>query len=198
MQTLSFPLQFTFKVSTLSNDFVAKDANEQTIAYVRQKLLKLISEVTIYSDETRSDVIYQINANKWIDFSATYVFTDRNGRDKGRIARKGWASIWKAHYEIYDENQVQDLVIQEDNAWVKVADAFLNEIPILGIFTGYLFNPSYSVTRPDGTVVARLKKQPSFWGRKFSVEKLGEFEPGEGERILLGLMMMVLLERRRG
>jgi len=30
------------------------------------------------------------------------------------------------------------------------------------------------------------------------IEKLEEFDKGEEERILLGLMMMILLERRRG
>jgi hypothetical protein len=30
------------------------------------------------------------------------------------------------------------------------------------------------------------------------MEKLAEFERGEEERVLLGLMMMILLERQRG
>ena len=45
MQHLNYPLQLTFKVTTLSNDFIIADANEQTIAYVRQKMLKLVEEI---------------------------------------------------------------------------------------------------------------------------------------------------------
>lgn len=198
MKNIQFPLSFSFKISTLSNDFIAKDGNGQTIAFVRQKLLKLIDQIVVYTDESKTNVWYNIKANKWIDFSVTYTFSDTQGKELGRIARKGWASIWKAHYEIFDENQKQDLVVQEENGWVKVADAVLGEIPILGIFTGYLFNPSYKVTRPDGTMVVRLKKEPSFFGRRFTVDKINEFEPGEEQRIVLGLMMMILLERRRG
>ena len=37
-----FPIRLTFKIGTLSNDFVAQNANGETIVYVRQKLLKLI------------------------------------------------------------------------------------------------------------------------------------------------------------
>ena len=37
-----------------------------------------------------------------------------------------------------------------------------------------------------------------FFGRRFSIEKLAEFETGEETRILLAGMMMLLLERRRG
>ncbi|MEM7369706.1 MAG: hypothetical protein AAF587_13970 [Bacteroidota bacterium] len=198
MQNLKFPLHFTFKISTLSNDFVAKDAEERTIAYVRQKMLKLIDEVLVYKDESKSEVKYSIKANKWIDFSAAYLFSDQSGRELGRVARKGWASLWKARYEIYDENQKQDLLIQEENGWVKVIDGMVGEIPILGMLTGYLFNPSYLLTRPDGSEVAKLSKEPSFFGRKFKVEKLAPFEEGEETRIVLGLMMMILMERRRG
>ena len=198
MQNLKFPLQFQFKITTLSNDFIALDSSGATVAYVKQKMFKLVDEIGVFSDELKVTKLFSINANKWVDFSATYTFTNDRGQDIGRIARKGWKSIWKSRYEIYDDKQKQDLLIQEENAWVKVGDAFLSEIPILGILTGYLFNPAYIVTRPNGTQVVRLKKEPSFFGRKFTVTKLNEFETGEEARIVLGLMMMILLERRRG
>jgi hypothetical protein len=198
MKNIQFPVQFTFKIGTLSNDFLVEDAMGNDIGYVRQKMLKLIDEVVVYDNDLKSNILFTIKANKWIDFSTTYTFTNHLGQEIGRIGRKGWASIWKARYEIFDEKVNQDLLIQEENAWVKVGDALLSEIPILGLFTGYLFNPSYIVTRPDGTEVIRLKKQPSLVGRRFSLEKLNNFEPGEEERVILVLMMMILMERRRG
>lgn len=198
MDNLQFPLSFSFKISTLSNDFLAKDGRGNTLAFVRQKMLKMIDEVQVFNNESKSTLKYTIKANKWIDFSATYTFTNQLGKETGRIARKGWTSLWKTHYEIFDENQKADLVVREENAWIKVADTVLSEIPVLGLFTGYLFNPSYLVTRPDGTPVVRLKKEASLLGRQFAVTKLNAFEPGEEERVVLGLMMMILLERRRG
>ena len=54
------------------------------------------------------------------------------------------------------------------------------------------------VTNNDLQPVARLKKEASFWGRKFEITKLAETVHEDDERMLLGLMMMVLLERRRG
>ncbi|WP_421795068.1 hypothetical protein [Haliscomenobacter sp.] len=198
MKNIQFPVQFTFKIGTLSNDFLVEDAMGNDIGYVRQKMLKMVDEVVVYDNDLKSNILFTIKANKWIDFSATYTFTNHLGQEIGRIGRKGWASIWKARYEIFDEKANQDLLIQEENGWIKVADAVLSEIPILGLFTGYLFNPSYIVTRPDGTEVIRLKKQPSLVGRRFLLEKLNNFEPGEEERVILGLMMMILMERRRG
>jgi len=198
MNKLQFPLDLTFKISTLSNDFVTQDANGITVAYVRQKMLKLIDEIQVYTDESRSELIYTIKANQWLDFSASYAFTDAKGKDIGRVARKGWASLWKANYDIFDEQQIKQLFVREENPWAKVFDTLLSEVPFLNLLTGFFFHPTYSVARPDDTKIARLSKVSSFFGRKFVIEKLAEFEKGEEERILLGLMMMILLERRRG
>jgi len=198
MNKLQFPLNLTFKISTLSNDFVITDANGMTIAYVRQKMLKLIEEIDVFSNESRSEINYTIKANKWLDFSASYVFKDKNGKDVGHIARKGWASIWKASYDIFDESHLNGLPVREENPWAKVFDSLLGEVPVLNFLTGYFFHPSYGVSRPDGVKIARLSKVNSFFGRRFVIEKIAEFESGEETRILLGLMMLILLERQRG
>lgn len=198
MSALQYPLKFTFKIGTFANDFTAKDSSGTTIAYVKQKMFKLKEKVTVYSDETQSKAMFEINADKWLDFNTAYSFTTMENVGIGKVARKGWRSLWKAKYELYDEKDQQDLVIQEEKAWVKVMDALFSELPFLGILTGYFFNPSYIVSRPDGTLVARISKDRSFFGRKFTVAKLNEFESGEEMRVLLGTMMMLLLERRRG
>jgi uncharacterized protein YxjI len=198
MQHLNYPLQLTFKVTTLSNDFIIADANEQTIAYVRQKMLKLVEEIQVYTNDDRAEQIYTIRANKWLDFSTTYAFTDRQEMEIGRVARRGWASLWKATYDIFDASQKNALQVREENPWAKVGDAVLGQIPGLNLLTGYLFHPTYGVSRPDGTLVARLSKVQSFLGRKFVIDKLADFLPGEEEPMVLGLMMMILLERQRG
>jgi len=154
--------------------------------------------VQVFGDTNQSELKYEIRADQWLDFNASYSFTDAGGNNLGRIVRKGWRSMWKANYQLFDENDQQDMEIKEKNAWVKVWDSLLSELPLVGLFTGYLFNPSYTLTRPDGTLVCTFKKEASFFGRKFTLHKEAAFEKGEEERILLGMMMMVLLERRRG
>lgn len=195
---LQFPLQLTFNIGTLSNDFVAQDCNGNTICYVRQKMLKLIEEVQVYNDENRATLTHTIRADRWLDFSASYQFTNQHGMEIGRVVRKGWSSLWKADYQIFDANKQQDFSIREENPWVKVMDKLLSEMPFIGILTGYFFHPTYIVTRQDGLPVVRLTKVASFWGRKFRIDKLNQMNSSEEERILLGLTMMILLERRRG
>jgi hypothetical protein len=193
-----FPLSFEFKIGTLANDFVAKDAGGSTIAYVRQKMFKFKEAIMIYSDESKSNLLYKINADRIIDFNASYSFTDDSDNTIGRVGRKGMKSLWKANYEIFDHNNDPAYSIGEENPWAKVFDALLGEVPLLGVFTGYLFNPKYGVKNAQGETIVRLAKQPSFFGRKFKMERVGELKEGDSERIMLALMMMVLLERRRG
>ncbi len=195
----NFPLQFTFKIGTFANDFIVTDAEQRNVAYIRQKMLKLKEKVVIYSDESKSKELFHINADKWLDFNTAYTFSVANQpQELGKIVRKGWKSLWKSHYELIDTNGNQEILISEENPWIKFWDGILLQIPILNWFTGYFFNPKYLVTRTDGTIVARLSKEKSFWGRKFQLDQLQEFNKGEELRILLGLMMMILLERRRG
>tara|TARA_R110002051_G_scaffold282226_1_gene343988 strand:- start:138 stop:734 length:597 start_codon:yes stop_codon:yes gene_type:complete len=198
MKNLNFPIKFIFQISTFSNDFNATDATGKTVAYVKQKLFKLKEDISIYENESKTKLNFKITADKWIDFSTAYSFTDAEGKELGKIARKGWASIWKAKYELIDQHKQLQYHIREENAWVKVMDGVLGQIPVLNIFTGYLFNPSYIVTNLKGDKVVRLKKEASFFGRKFEVVKLSDIDLDDEQRILLGLMMMILLERHRG
>ena len=198
MKDLNFPVKLIFKITTLANDFTAKDANDHTIAYVRQKMFKLKEAITVYADESRADVNFKIQADRWLDFSAAYSFTDRNGTEIGKIARKGWASIWKASYDIIDQNENLQYHVQEENAWVKVFDSLLGEVPVLNFFTGYFFNPTYIVTDQNQQIIARLKKERSLLGKEFTIHKEAPIDRDDQERIILGLMMMILLERRRG
>lgn len=197
MNKLQFPLQFQFKVTTLSNDFTVTDASNKTISYVRQKMFKFVDQIDVFKDQSRNEILYKINADKWIDFSAAYSFKDASGTHLGKVARKGWVSLWKSKYEIFDSNNQHKYIIRERNAWVKMFDGIVGEIPIVGAFTGYFLNPKYDVKDLNDKIVMTLTKKPSFFGRKFEVTKTGLNEIPE-ELLILSLKMMVLLERRKG
>lgn len=200
MDSFNYPLTFEFKVTSLANDFSARDANGKVLAYVRQKMFKFKEAISVFTDESRSEVLYTINADRWIDFNASYMFAKGTETDVfGRVGRKGARSLFNAHYEIFDGEGEQEFIIREENPWAKFWDALLGEVPVLGMFTGYFFNPRYIVKRIDGTEVARISKEASFLGRRFKLDKLSDgLQKDESERMLLSLMMMSLLERRRG
>ena len=198
MQNLQYPLFLKFKLTTLSSDFTITDSNENSLAYVRQKMFKLKEDVVVFNNESKSQENFRIRANQWIDFNASYAITDSFGKNLGKIARKGMRSIWKATYNIFDQNDTQKYKVQEENAWVKVLDGMVGEIPIIGMFTGYFLNPSYIVHDNNGKEIYSLKKMPSFFGRKFQLDQINDIPDHEETLVVLSLMMMVLLERAKG
>ena len=198
MQNLQYPLFLKFKLTTLSSDFTITDRNENSLAYVRQKMFRLKEDVVVFNNESKSQENFRIRANQWIDFNASYAITESFGKNLGKIARKGMRSIWKATYNIFDHNENQKYKVQEENAWVKVLDGMVGEIPIIGMFTGYFLNPSYIVHDNNGKEIYRLKKMPSFFGRKFQLDQINDIPDHEETLVVLSLMMMVLLERAKG
>lgn len=195
---LVYPLNFIFHVTTFHSDFSITESNGNILYYVRQKMFRLKEKVEVFSDRNRINKQFTIEAGDWLDFNTNYEFLNENKEREGRLARKGWRSLWKSHYEIFNAADQQIFLVTEKNPWTKFLDSFVGEIPILGFFTGYLFNPSYLVKNKKDEIIAELIKNPSFFGRKFSLKKLGEIDLEEQNNLLLGLFMMILLERNRG
>lgn len=194
-----YPLSLTFKITTLSSDFSVTDVHDNQLFYVRQKMFKLREELTVSRDSSEAQKLYTIKANQWLDFSASYGFVNAAGEYLGSIARKGWASIFKAHYDVFDAEKQHCYTIREENAWIKVLDGIFGDIPIIGLLSGYVFNPAYLVTDHTQLVAVRLVKQPSLLGRRFKLEKMSGFRTAaDEERVLLALSMLLMLERQRG
>lgn len=194
---MNFPLDLSFKKIALSPQVKVSDASGQVVLYTKQKAFKLKEAVTVFADVEQTRPLYTINADRVLDFNAKYNIADTTGRSLGAVARKGRKSLWRAQYEVMDGGS-QPMTIQEENGWVKVGDALFGEIPVLGIFSGYVFNPSYLLTNAAGAPLMRLSKQPAFMEGKFRVEKLAEMSAPDETRAVLSFLMMILLERRRG
>ena len=194
---MDYPLQLSFKLVALAPQIYVRDAAGQLRMYVKQKMFKLKEQVTVFADEAQTVPLYHINADRVIDFNARYNFSAPDGRALGSVRRRGGRSLWRANYEIMRGEEVV-LSIREANPWAKVGDALLGEIPVLGMFAGYFFHPAYTVTRADGGEVLRATKQPAMWEGRYTVDKHAPLSPEDEGLAVLSILMMLLLERRRG
>jgi uncharacterized protein YxjI len=194
---VNYPLQLSFKILAIAKQLSVVDSTGRLVFYVKQKAFKLKEAVTVFADEAQTQALFTINADRVLDFSARYHFTDTQGTTLGSVKRQGMKSLWRSRYDIMEGEQVV-MTIQEANPWAKVFDSLLGEVPVLGMFTGYFFHPAYNVLRPDGAAVMRLVKEPAFFEGKFKLESLGALNEREEIIALLSLLMMVLLERARG
>lgn len=200
---LAYPVKMTFKLLALAPQISVRDANDAEVLYVRQKLFKLKEEITVFADQSQTQRVYSIKADRIIDWSARYHFVNDVDQNLGSVKRQGGRSLWKASYDVLKDEQIE-FHIQEESALVRLMDALFGEIPILGLFSGYIFHPVYLVSRggalgEQGAPVMRMTKKPSLVERNFYVEKIDStLTAQEEERLLLSLFMLTLLERTRG
>lgn len=195
---MNYPLTMTFRILALAPQMHVRDATGATVCYVRQKLLRLKEHVEVFADESQSRLRFDIRADRMIDFSATYRFADAAGRPLGSVRRRGWRSLWRARYDLLDEQGLACGSITEVDPWIAVADRMLDRIPGVSLVTGYILHPAYSLTDATGRELLRLTKQPGFLESRFRIDRCGPCTETEETRGILAFLMMTLLERRRG
>jgi len=194
---MKFPLQLSFKILAIAPQISVTDAAGALQFYVKQKAFKLKESVKVFADAGQTRELYAIDADRVLDFNATYRFTARDGRKLGAVSRKGMRSLWRAQYEITGANG-QALQIREENPWIKVLDGIFADLPLVGLFSGYLFHPAYLVSRADGTQVMRVHKLSAFMEGRYQIDSTVPIAEDEQETVLLSVFMMLLLERFRG
>ena len=108
--------------------FWFKDANDQVIAYSKQKRFKLKEDIVLYTDETCAQPLLAIKARSVIDFGATYDIVDATtGENLGAARRKGLKSIFKDTWKILDANGNEYAELVEDS--VAILRRFVPFIP---------------------------------------------------------------------
>jgi uncharacterized protein YxjI len=197
---MKYPLNLQSKIIAIAPQIYVTDSDGTGVLYVKQKLLKLREHVEVFTDNTKEKKLCDIRTAQIIDWSASYNFTDNQGNPFGGIRRKGLKSLWRARYEIYsgDSDGATEFNVSEESVLVRLIDGIFGGLPIIGFLTGYVANPTYIVTDSSGKAVMRLRKKPALWEGKFSIESLSELSAAQQTRILVGLLMMVLLEKNRG
>jgi uncharacterized protein YxjI len=194
---MQFPIKIVFKLLALAPQMYVDDASGKHLGYVKQKLLAFKEKVTVFTDDSQQTAIYTIGADRIIDFNAEYHFANAQGVRLGSVKRSGMRSLWRAHYVI-NLAGVPTFELHEASGWVHLIDGLLGEIPFVGFLTGYFLNPKYNITRVQGGPVLHMVKQRSFFESTFTIDRNGAMSDAEQEAAMLGLMMIVLLERTRG
>jgi hypothetical protein len=195
---MDYPLRLSFKKIAIAQQISVTDPSGLLVWYVRQKAFKLKESVTVFGDREETRALYEMRADRVIDFSARYIITDAGtGMELGVVQRQGMRSFWRTRYEVRGANGAR-FELQEVNPWTQVADAFLGEVPILGMLTGYVLQARYVMAPPNGNPVFNLVKRPAFFEGRFDIERVTPLAEADETLALLSLLMIVLLERESG
>lgn len=194
-----FPLELRFKILAIASQIYVRDANGTVVAYVRQKLFKLKEDVVVHGDSAQTQPLYRIRADRIIDISAAYRITDaETGRVLGTLKRQGMRSFWRANYEVTAADGAS-YAVREESVLVRVLDGLVGQVPVLGMFAGYLFHPAYRVVRTGSeSPVMRIVKKPALFEGVFRLEAPAIAGEAEAELLVLSTLMILLLERGRG
>lgn len=94
--------------------------------FIKQKAFKLREDIRIYSDETMTDELLLIKAKKVIDFSSTYeVFDSKSNEKVGSLRRRGFKSILKDEWIVFDSLDQEIGRIKEDSGAMAFLRRFL-------------------------------------------------------------------------
>jgi hypothetical protein len=195
---MRYPLNLRFKIAAIASQIYATDADGNSLFYVKQKLFKLKEDIEIYSDESKSTLLYHVKADRIIDFSPQFTLFDATGNAIGSVKRNGGRSIWRASYTLQTSTMTAE--VKELNPFEKVMDALLSQVPFLGLISGYVFHPKYGIFDTANAQFAELEKLPAFFEGKYKLESPAMASADETtQRNFAALMMVVVLrERIRG
>ena len=195
---MSYPLMLRFKRIAFARQFSVEDNSGRLLLYVKMKLFKLREAITVFADREQTRPLYYIQADRIIDFSATYHITDASNALIGSVRQQGMRSIWRARFNIL-RGDTAVFEVHEENPWAKVGDHFFGELPLIGLLSGYVFNPRYIVRTVDGGEVLRATKKPALLEGLFQIDRLETPLTAEDERLLLiGAVTTMMLEKNRG
>ncbi len=198
---VTYPLTATFKLLALSPEIQVRNAQNEMLLQVKQKLLTLREATTVFADEAKTTPLYQMKADRVIGFGATHHITRASdGAAVGGVRADGLRSLWNARYTVLDGKGAEVFHIREENPWIKFLDAVVDEIPLVGWIVATFINPRYLLVDAGGTLRYRITKKRSFVDRHFTLEELTpDADAGLDERLVaLALIQVILLERKRG
>lgn len=196
---LPIELDIRMKLIALAPQFYLYDVHGNQAGYIRQKLFKFKEAIQVFNNDSKSVITHAINADRMLDFGASYQITSSSRGLIGHTKRDAISSLWRTKFEVFDTTQTLRYTISLKNPLVQFIEGILSIIPIVGevlnLISGYLLNPTYLIYDTDGEVVAEMKKLPAFFEGKYQIRKMVELSDADGELIALSLLTLLLIQR---
>ena len=143
--------------------FTLTSLDGRLLAASEQKAFKLKEDIRVVDGSAGGVELLRIQADRMVDFSASYRVTDsQTGEPIGALRRKGWSSLFRDSWEILDPSGVVRGKVSEDSAW-KAAVRRLVEVATLLL-------PQTFLIEVEGQVVATMRQNFNIFVQKFEVD----------------------------
>ncbi len=128
MSLFDCPLYTIRRKFALGTKFTLTATTGEIIGFCHQKAFKLKEDIRIYTDESKSTELVNIQAQQVIDFSAKYdVKTPQDDKNWGVWQRKGLSSIVRDTWE-YTSPDGEVMTLEEDSMGMALLRRFLSNL----------------------------------------------------------------------
>jgi uncharacterized protein YxjI len=131
--------------------FHVYDPAGNVVLYSKLKAFKLREDIRLYTGEDMATEVLSIRARQIIDFSAAYdVIDSASGQPLGSLKRKGFKSLVRDEWMIFDPGERQIGLLQEDSTALALVRRFVD--------AASLFLPQKHHVEMGGQTVCRLQQ----------------------------------------
>ncbi|WP_062070393.1 hypothetical protein [Demequina sediminicola] len=145
----------------------------EPFAFAQQKRMKLKEEITFYTDDTKSEVVFSFKARNVMDIKSVVDVFDAQHQAIGSFSKDFAKSLMNSTWYL-DAPGLPQLTANEDSTGKAIARRFINFIPY-----------NFSIHAPDGSVAMTIKRK----GGVRDLYRVTVFDTRYDERVVLGLMV---------
>lgn len=157
------------KIQPLANQYQVFESDEvgtegALVAFAQQKRFAFKEKFTIFRDESKSDILVEIQARQVMDFGARYDVRDNSGNVIGVIGKAFGASILKSTWQIFKpgEEDAPYMTVSERSAGIAIARRVWTILPVVGEIPFFIkFNFDFKDAK-SGEIQASYDKTTTF------------------------------------
>jgi uncharacterized protein YxjI len=125
------------KITAFANQYrVYEDADGQPgklIAFAHQKRLALKEKITFYTDESKQEAAFTLQARNVMELAGTYDIVDANGETLGTLRKQFKESLLRSTWHIHEPNRDEPfLTLTERSIPIAVIRRVWSFVPYIG------------------------------------------------------------------
>lgn len=131
------PLVIEQKITAFANQYRIYDVDDQGVkgellAFAHQKRLAMREKVEFFSDESRTQLVFSVQAEKVLDVHGKFLVNDAAGKLIGAMRKSFKASLLRSTWEILDEQDQPAVIVRERSKGLAIFRRIWQFIPYLG------------------------------------------------------------------
>lgn len=185
------------KIQPLVNQYAVYEADAEgkagaMVAFAQQKRLSFKEKFTVYGDDTKAQIVFELQARQMIDLGARYDVRDTDGTIIGTLGKDFKSSLLRSTWHVFrpGEEASPALIVQERNKNLAIVRRVWELLPVLSeipFFVKYHFD---FINPADGQVVASYNKTTTLFDH-YQLTINDETTVGVDWRVLVGLGIMM-------